>query len=295
MIGLENDLQPAVAAVCHIMNRFRIGIASILHSTNAVLVVLCGICCGAPLLPPQTAMAADDPYAAPRARMVDTIAGYARHLAAVPGRAELDPRVLKVMGTVPRHEFLPKGFAREAGLFYGLLPGSKSDHIAYADRPLPIGHGQTISQPFIVALMTDLAAPKSDHVVLEVGTGSGYQAAVLAQLVRRVCTIEIIPELGASAAATLKRLKYKNIKTSIGDGYHGWPDCGPFDSIVVTAAAGHVPPPLLRQLKPGGRLVIPVGGVFATQQLVLAQKAADGRVTTRQLLPVRFVPLVSKE
>lgn len=199
------------------------------------------------------------------------------------------------MGNVPRHEFLPQQPSQLLSRIYGLLSGGNLQQLAYADRPLPIGYGQTISQPFIVALMTDLAAPEADHVVLEVGTGSGYQAAVLAHLVRRVCTIEIIPELGASAAATLKRLKYRNVETRIGDGYRGWPDCGPFDSIVVTAAADHVPPPLLRQLKPGGRLIIPVGGVFTTQQLILAQKRADGRVTTRQLLPVRFVPLVRKE
>jgi protein-L-isoaspartate(D-aspartate) O-methyltransferase len=227
--------------------------------------------------------------------MVETIKDHSRYSVSALGRDHLDPRVLKVMGTVPRHEFLAKRPAHGLGRFYDLFSGGKPRRIAYADRPLPIGYGQTISQPFIVALMTDLAAPEPDHVVLEVGTGSGYQAAVLAHLVRRVCTIEIIPELGASAAATLKQLSYKNVKTRIGDGYYGWAGCGPFDSIVVTAAAGHVPPPLLRQLKPGGRLVIPVGGVFATQQLVLARKQADGRVTTRQLLPVRFVPLVSKE
>jgi protein-L-isoaspartate(D-aspartate) O-methyltransferase len=140
--------------------------------------------------------------------------------------------------------------------------------------------------------MTDLLATEPDHVVLEVGTGSGYQAAVLAHLVKRVCTIEIIPELGQSAAAVLKRLGYDNVETRIGDGYYGWEDCGPFDGIVVTAAAGHIPPSLLRQLKPGGRMVIPVGGAFFTQQLTLVEKRADGRIYTRQLLPVVFVPFV---
>ncbi len=247
------------------------------------------------LLLSPAALAADDPHAGPRADMVETIRTYARHSPSARGRGHLDPRVLDVMGRVPRHEFLPKRPSRGLGWFYDRLSGGKLQYLAYADRPLPIGYGQTISQPFIVALMTDLAAPEADHVVLEVGTGSGYQAAVLAQLVRRLCTIEIIPELGASAAATLKRLNYGNVRTRIGDGYHGWAECGPFDSIVVTAASDHVPPPLLRQLKPHGRLVIPVGGVFSTQQLVLVQKRADGRVTTQQLLPVRFVPLVSKK
>ncbi len=277
------------------MTSFRIGIAWISPCAKAVLGVACGMCFISltPLF--QIAQAADDLYAQPRALMVETIKRHSRYSVSALGRDYLDSRVLNVMGNVPRHEFLAKQPSNALGRFYDLLSGGSLERIAYADRPLPIGYGQTISQPFIVALMTDLAAPEPDHVVLEVGTGSGYQAAVLARLVRLVCTIEIIPELGASAAATLKRLSYKNIKTRVGDGYHGWADCGPFDSIVVTAAAGHVPPPLLRQLKPGGRLIIPVGGVFATQQLVLAQKQADGRVTTRQLLPVRFVPLVSKE
>ena len=149
-----------------------------------------------------------------------------------------------------------------------------------------------MSQPFIVALMTDLLAPRPDHVVLEIGTGSGYQAAVLSPLVEHVCSIEIIPELGESAAAILERLGYDNVETRIGDGYYGWEDCGPFDGIVVTAAASHVPPPLVRQLKPGGRMVIPVGGAFVTQQLTLVEKEAGGRVHTRQILPVAFVPLV---
>ena len=174
------------------------------------------------------------------------------------------------------------------------LLGSDPASIAYADRPVPIGYGQTMSQPFIVALMTDLLATEPGHVVLEVGTGSGYQAAILAPLVTRVCTIEIIPELGRSADAALKRLGYDNVRTRIGDGYYGWEDCGPFDGIVVTAATGQVPPPLIRQLKPGGRIVIPVGGPFLAQQLTLVEKEADGRVFTRQLLPVAFVPLVRK-
>ncbi len=187
----------------------------------------------------------------------------------------LDARVLKVMAEVPRHEFVPP--ARRGA--------------AYEDTPLPIGFGQTISQPFIVGFMTDLIDPEPTDVVLEVGTGSGYQAAVLAQLVDRVCTIEIIPELARRAATALDEIGYDNITTRIGDGYFGWPDCGPYDAIVVTAAAASIPPPLLEQLKPTGRMVIPVGGPFLTQQLVVAVKEEDGTIRTRQVLPVRFVPL----
>jgi protein-L-isoaspartate(D-aspartate) O-methyltransferase len=162
---------------------------------------------------------------------------------------------------------------------------------AYENRPLPIGYGQTISQPYIVAIMTDLVAPGADDVVLEVGTGSGYQAAVLSRLARVVCSIEIIPQLAQRARRDLLRLGYANIRTREGDGYYGWEDCGPFDAIVVTAGAGHVPPPLIEQLKPGGRLIIPVGSRFMTQQLLLVEKDEAGEVTTRHVLPVRFVPL----
>ena len=163
---------------------------------------------------------------------------------------------------------------------------------AYLDRPVPIGFGQTISQPFIVALMTHVLDVDADDVVLEIGTGSGYQAAVLAPLVARVCTIEIIPELGNAAAERLRAARlHDNVQVRVADGYHGWPECGPFDAIVVTAAADHVPPPLVRQLKPGGRMAVPVGGVFAVQYLTLVEKTEAGQVRTRQLLPVRFVPL----
>jgi protein-L-isoaspartate(D-aspartate) O-methyltransferase len=198
---------------------------------------------------------------------------------------------MEVMGTVPRHAFLREETLRDRGWLSTLL-GEDPMSIAYADRPVPIGYGQTMSQPFIVALMTDLLTPRPDHVVLEIGTGSGYQAAVLSPLVEHVCSIEIIPELGESAAATLKGLGYDNVETRIGDGYYGWEECGPFDGIVVTAAASHVPPPLVRQIKLGGRMVIPVGGAFVTQQLTLVEKEASGRVHTRQIMPVAFVPLV---
>jgi protein-L-isoaspartate(D-aspartate) O-methyltransferase len=180
------------------------------------------------------------------------------------------------MRAVPRHLFVPE---RHQGS-------------AYADRPLPIGLGQTISQPYIVALMTELLAVEPGDRILEVGTGSGYQAAVAAQLADSVFTIEILDELAASAAERLRRLGYGNVAARQGDGYFGWEEHAPFDGILVTAAAGHIPPPLVAQLAPGGRMVIPVGGVFQVQHLVLVEKAPDGRVRTRNVLPVQFVPLV---
>lgn len=218
---------------------------------------------------------AQDPWAEPRAVMVRTVEAHATLLAEGASTDGLSAKVLDVMGKVPRHEFVPESLKRQA----------------YADAPLPIGYGQTISQPFIVALMTHLIGASSDSTVLEIGTGSGYQAAVLSPLVKTVCTIEIIPALGEKAARRLKDLGYGNVQTKIGDGYFGWPGCGPFDGILVTAAAGHVPPPLVKQLKPGGRMVIPVGSVFAPQFLTLVEKTGGGQVTTRQLLPVQFVPL----
>jgi len=190
-------------------------------------------------------------------------------------RRELDPRVMAAMASVPRHEFV--------------RPEDRD--VAYANRPLPIGYGQTISQPYIVAVMTDLLEPTQGCRALEVGTGSGYQAAVLSQLCEKVYTLEIVEGLGQQARTRLARLGYTNVDVRIGDGYYGWPEAAPFDVIVVTAVAGHIPPPLLKQLKPGGRMVLPVGTRFTTQELVLVRKLADGRITTRQLLPVAFVPL----
>jgi protein-L-isoaspartate(D-aspartate) O-methyltransferase len=222
--------------------------------------------------------AGEDPFAERRSRMVQVIEHHGSTAGSALGGQALDPRVLEVMKTVPRHEFVPRSRRAEA----------------YADRPLPIGHGQTISQPFIVALMTDLLDVRPDDVVLEVGTGSGYQAAVLSPLAHQVYSIEIIPALQRAAADRLERLGYKNVQTRLGDGYYGWEEHAPFDGIVVTAAAANVPPPLIQQLKPGRQMVIPVGGRFTAQQLMLVRKDVDGRVTTRQLLPVRFVPLTGQ-
>ena len=219
--------------------------------------------------------AAQDRYAQERAEMVREIAAMARMTAVETGRPTFSPKVMAAMAKVRRHRFVP--------------PGQQGN--AHQNRPLSIGDGQTISQPYIVALMTDLLDLKPGDSVLEVGTGSGYQAAILAELAGTVHTIEIVAPLGHRAAETLRSLGYRNILTRIGDGYNGWPESAPFDSIIVPAAAPSVPQPLIDQLKPGGRLVIPVGGYMEAQNLLVIEKAADGRVTRRPVLPVRFVPL----
>jgi len=214
----------------------------------------------------------DDPYAKDRERMVseDIAKGGLFDREAV-----TDETVLGAMRAVPRHEFVPVDLRENA----------------YADRPLPIGYGQTISQPYIVASMTETLKLKPGDKVLEIGTGSGYQAAVLAAIAKEVFTIEIVPQLGASAAKELKDLGYKNVNARIGDGYYGWKENAPFDAIIVTAAASHIPPPLIEQLKPGGRMVIPVGTPFNVQHLSLLEKTGDGKVRQRRFMPVRFVPL----
>jgi len=167
------------------------------------------------------------------------------------------------------------------------------DH-AYEDRPLPIGYGQTISQPYIVAFMTEIIQPGPDHHVLEIGTGSGYQAAVLSGIVKEVYSIEIIDSLGSQARNRLDKLDYKNIQVRLADGYHGWKDKAPFDAIVVTAAAEHIPPPLIAQLKENGRMIIPVGSPFMIQQLMLVEKK-NGRVHTSGMMPVQFVPFKRRQ
>jgi protein-L-isoaspartate(D-aspartate) O-methyltransferase len=221
-----------------------------------------------------TASAQEAQCARERAAMVETIRGHVRSEAKLFRVQGISPRVLEAMGRTERHRF---------------IPGSTCS-LAYADRAAPIGHGQTISQPFIVALMTELASTAPEHTVLEIGTGSGYQAAVLASLVRTVCTIEIVPALAERAAQRLKELGYDNVRVRAGDGYLGWPECGPFDAIVVTAALGHVPPPLVEQLKVGGRLVMPIGPTYATQELSVVEKIAPGETRTRSVTLVRFVP-----
>jgi len=192
------------------------------------------------------------------------------------GLAAMAPRVRAALGKVERHRLVPPDQANQA----------------YRNHPLPIGQGQTISQPYIVALSTDLLAPEPQHVVLEIGTGSGYQAAVLAELVKQVYTIEIVEPLGREAEKNLKALGYRNIEVRLGDGYKGWPEKAPFDAIVVTAAAPRVPQALVDQLKPGGRMVIPVGERWEIQQLLLLVRNADGTLERKKVLPVRFVPLV---
>ncbi|MBK9586724.1 MAG: protein-L-isoaspartate(D-aspartate) O-methyltransferase [Alphaproteobacteria bacterium] len=191
-------------------------------------------------------------------------------------RGITDPLVLEALRAVPRHEFLP----------------TLQQHRAYEDGPVSIGKGQTISQPYIVALMTELAEVDADSVVFEVGTGSGYQAAVLGEIVKEVYTVEYIEALGLQAKERLAALGYKNVHVRVGDGYAGWPEHAPFDAILVTAGIDHVPQPLIEQLKAGGRMVIPVGADGNTQELLVIEKNADGRVKETKTIPVRFVPFL---
>jgi protein-L-isoaspartate(D-aspartate) O-methyltransferase len=218
---------------------------------------------------------ADDGYAAQRAAMLADITALTRETRSEIGRDRLQERVMSAMAKVPRHRFVPPG----------------QERYAYDNRPLPIGLDQTISQPFIVALMTDLLELKPGAKVLEVGTGSGYQAAVLAELAREVYTIEIVEPLAKQAAARLAALGHRNVTAKSGDGYRGWPEHAPFDAIMVTAGALDVPPALVEQLKPGGKLVIPVGAQSIAQQLLVIDKDASGKTITRSVLAVRFVPL----
>lgn len=221
---------------------------------------------------------AQDAYDRERKAMLEEIARTTRETRSETGRAELNPRVTEALARVARHRLVPAG----------------EEGSAYRNRPLAIGFGQTISQPFIVGLMTDLLEVKPNDRVLEVGTGSGYQAAVLAELGARVYTVEILEPLGREAAKRLSELGYATVVTRIGDGYRGWPEHAPFDSIIVTAAARDVPPALIEQLKPGGRLVIPIGESGGTQTLYLMEKQPDGTVTRKQILAVRFVPLTGE-
>lgn len=209
--------------------------------------------------------------------MLRDVRAEADYLFRMAGRDQLNDQTLTAMGRVPRQRFVSKPFRRHA----------------YENSPLPIGGGQTISQPFIVALMTDLAAPKSSDRVLEVGTGSGYQTAVLAQLAAELYTIEILPELARVSKKRLDEEGYRNVRYRVGDGYYGWAESAPFDVIMVTAAVETIPMPLIEQLSPGGRMILPVGKRRFTQDLILLQKNLDSELHTTSLLPVSFVPLSS--
>jgi protein-L-isoaspartate(D-aspartate) O-methyltransferase len=217
---------------------------------------------------------AEEPFEKLRQQMIAEIVTEAALTVGHTGRASFSDRVMRVIGSMPRHEFVP----------VELQP------YAYLNRPLPIGYEKTVSQPFIVALMTDLLAPDAGDVVLEVGAGAGYQAAILAELARRVYTVDIIEELAQGAERRLKRLGYENVEVGVANGYYGWPEHAPYDRIMVTAASDLIPPPLLAQLKPGGRMVIPTG-IPDKQTLTLVEKSAAGSLSAREILPVRFSEL----
>lgn len=239
----------------------------------AVVVIACGTNAGAPSPPAREeggATSAPDRFAEERERMVET---------AIMGAGIQDEAVIEAMANVPRHEFVTDQYLAQA----------------YENHPLPIGHGQTISQPYIVALMTEAAEIEAGDKVLEIGTGSGYQAAVLAELADQVYTMEIIGPLKERAEATLAELRYENVSVRHGDGYFGWPEEAPFDAIVVTAAPDHIPQPLVEQLAEGGHMLVPVGPVGGYQTLWRVTKGEDGEVRTEDLGGVRFVPLTREE
>jgi protein-L-isoaspartate(D-aspartate) O-methyltransferase len=210
------------------------------------------------------------------AYLIDEIRQEVRDTRRLTGRQALDERVLAALRKVPRHAFVP----------------AKLQDCAYLNDPLPIGHGQTISQPYIVALMTDLIQPQENHTVLEVGTGSGYQSAILAELVQQVYSLEIVDDLAVAANERLHRLGYTNIEIQSGNGHFGWPEHAPYDAIIVTAAASEIPPALIEQLKPGGTLVIPVGERYFGQALIVVKKDEKGWIEKKNVLPVAFVPLI---
>jgi len=210
--------------------------------------------------------------------MIADIESEVRYTRSIIGKSALDPRVMNVMARVPRDEFVPDDMK----------------HAAFLNGPLPIGDGQTISQPYIVALMTDMLAIEPEHTVLEIGTGSGYQTAILSELCKQVYTVECIAALSERACVHFRKLKYKNIEATIGNGYQGWTEHAPYDGIIVTAAASHIPEALIEQLKPGGNLVIPVGGAYTSQTLMLVRKDEQGEIDIDSVLGVVFVPLVDE-
>lgn len=211
--------------------------------------------------------------------MIADIENEVRYTRSIIGKSALDPSVMKAMAAVPRDEFVPDELKQEA----------------FDNGPLPIGHGQTISQPYIVALMTDLLQLGKDHIVLEVGTGSGYQSAVLSLLCKKVYTVELIAELSETAVKRFKKLGYDNIEARTGNGYNGWPEHAPYDGIIVTAAATHIPQALIDQLKLGGKLVVPVGLPYSYQELMLVKKDERGEIHVNDILGVAFVPLQQEE
>ncbi|MGB5439570.1 MAG: protein-L-isoaspartate(D-aspartate) O-methyltransferase [Gammaproteobacteria bacterium] len=211
--------------------------------------------------------------------MLNDIDAEVRYTSAMIGKDALDARVMEAMRTVPRDAFVPPDMKRNA----------------FENGPLPIGHGQTISQPYIVALMTDMVAPEAQHRILEIGTGSGYQTAILAQVCSKVYTVEVVAELSVAATDIFEKLGYDNIETRIGDGYRGWLEHAPYDGIIVTAAATHIPEALIEQLKPGGRMAIPVGEPYSYQELMLVSKDPQGKTHTQSMLGVAFVPMVGGE
>jgi protein-L-isoaspartate(D-aspartate) O-methyltransferase len=225
--------------------------------------------------PPRRSGSNACPHQECRRRLLDDIADEVRKTREYLGTDTLDPRVMSALAAVPRHEFVPAG----------------SRHLAYENSPLPIGHGQTISQPYIVAAMTQLLALGPDDAILEIGTGCGYQTAVIAELARKVYSIEYVPELAREAAARLARLGYGNVELRIGDGWFGWPDAAPFDGIIVTAAAARIPVTLVAQLKPGRQMVLPIGGPREEQVLSVVEGGQSGPMVARPILPVAFVPL----
>jgi protein-L-isoaspartate(D-aspartate) O-methyltransferase len=233
---------------------------------------LCAALLVAGLAMPARGQNGDIDYARARALMVQTIQIEALLSSEITGIEQIDARILEVMAEVPRHDFVP----------------AELQPYAYGNHPLPVGHAQNLAAPFLVALMTHLIDPKPGDVVFETGTGAGYHAAVLARLVDKVYSVEVVEPLAMSAAATLKRLGYDRVEAKAGDGYYGWPSKAPFDAIIVKEALDHVPPPLLEQLKPGGRMVIPLGSELNGQYLTLVEKALDGTISKRRVLPVRF-------
>ena len=269
--GSAHDRDRAGSLAIHLWHAEagRIIIGNVRYQAFVIVIWLAGLLQQGPSLTSVARAGEKDPFAAVRKSMVrDQLAG--------PGRAITNSLVLAVMGQVPRHEFVPERYRSHA----------------YEDRPLPIGHDQTISQPYIVAFMTEQLHPKSTDRVLEIGTGSGYQAAVLAGLVSEVYSIEIVEPLARRAETDLKRLGYTNVTVRAGDGYKGWPEAAPFDAIIVTCAPEDVPQPLVDQLKDGGRMIIPVGPA-GNQELVLLRKQRS-RLETQAVLPVRFVPMTGE-